>query len=225
MRHAPEPLPLPAHDVLAELLHSVSQPLTALHCSLELSLDQDSEQSAGVSTALEQTDRVIDIIRLMREYLDSEHHVPATQAVPLAPAVQGVLEQLSAVAEAREIPLLASLRSKAVMAVPEFCLHRALQYLIGALVEDEPRHRAIVVLLEDGSAQCQLSVHSLPRMVSTNREPRRAAVSDILRQVRLAIAGRTLEAGGAFLESYGDDKPGFVVSIPRLEAEVSQLLA
>jgi hypothetical protein len=225
MMHAPELPPLPSHDVLGELLHALSQPLTTLHCSLELSLDQDSGQPAGVSTALEQTDRVIDIIRLMREYLDSEHHMSATRSVPLAPAVQRVLEQLSVVAEAREIPLLASLCSKAVIAVPEFWLHRALHYLIGALVDDEPCHRAIVVVLEDGSARCRLSVHSLPRMACANREPRRAPASDTLRQIRRAIAWRTLEAGGALLESYGDDKPGFVVSIPRIEAQVSQLLA
>jgi hypothetical protein len=225
--HAPEPPPLPNHDVLVELLHSLSQPLTALHCSLELSLDQDSERPAVVSSALKQTDRVIDIIRLMREYLDSEHPVSETPSpsVPLGPAVLGVLEQLSVVAEAREIPLLASLCSKAVIAVPEFWLHRALHYLIGALVEGEPCHRAIVVLLEDGPARCRLSVHSLPRTGSAIRQPRSATASDTLRQVRRAIAWRILEAGGALLESYGDDKPGFVVSIPRVEAQVTQRLA
>ncbi len=67
----------PSPDVLGELLHSLSQPLTTLRCSLELSLDHATEvvaeeQQASVSAALQQTEKVIGMIQLMREYLDAE---------------------------------------------------------------------------------------------------------------------------------------------------------
>ena len=223
MIHASEQSAVPSQDVLVTLLHSLSQPLTALHLSLELSASQDPEASAVVSAALEQTDRVIEIIRLMREYLDSEQQGAAAQFVPVATAVQEVLEELSVAASARDTTLLASLRSAVAIAVPGFWLHRALHYLIGSLVEDAPFQGTIVVLLEDRTRDCLLSMHTLPGGVPANRRPQRTAGSDTLRQVRLAIARRALEAGGASLEPYGAENPGFLISIPPSEPQISQL--
>ncbi len=69
------------NDVLGELLHSLSQPLTSLRCSLELSLDLALEEGAEqrqerVAAALQQTESVIGMIQLMREYLDAEQSGP-----------------------------------------------------------------------------------------------------------------------------------------------------
>ena len=61
------------HVMLGELLHSLSQPLTSLRCSLELSVEEIIGQPQNaVAAALEQTDRVIAVVRLMREYLETE---------------------------------------------------------------------------------------------------------------------------------------------------------
>ncbi len=74
------PLPQPESlrtGVLGELLHSLSQPLTSLRCSLELSIDEDAAQShQTVAAALEQTERVIRVVRLMQEFLDSDPAEP-----------------------------------------------------------------------------------------------------------------------------------------------------
>ena len=58
--------------MLQDLLHVLSQPLTTLHCALEHSLGADDPAQGDVALALEQTDRVIDAVRLMREYLEAE---------------------------------------------------------------------------------------------------------------------------------------------------------
>src|SRR6266436_6630688 len=72
-------------DLLGELLHSLSQPLTGLRCSLELSLqvpvdrsieEVTEQQQANVSVALQQTEKVIGMIQLMREYLDAGQPAP-----------------------------------------------------------------------------------------------------------------------------------------------------
>lgn len=217
--------PLPNRDMLGRLLHSLSQPLTALHCSLELSADQGPEPSAVVSAALEQTDRVIEIIRLMREYLDSEQQRAVSHFFPVAAAMQEVLEQVSAVAGAREIMLLASLRSNVAIAVSEFWLHRALHYLIASLVEVAPHQGAIIVLLEERSPRCLLSAHILPGAASENRIPTLSANNETLQQARLAIARRVMESGGATLQSYVGENSGFLVSIPHLVPQSSQRFA
>ena len=76
--------PAPEPNVLGEMLHSLNQPLTTLRCILEISLDragqvrardrarQDDEADFKdtVAAALHQTERVIDMVQLMRAYLD-----------------------------------------------------------------------------------------------------------------------------------------------------------
>jgi len=66
-------------DVLGELLHSLSQPLTGLLCSLELSLHLPAglsleeiveQRQESVAAALEQTEKVIAVVQSLRDYLD-----------------------------------------------------------------------------------------------------------------------------------------------------------
>ena len=96
--------------MLGELLHSLSQPLTSLRCSLELSLELSPEelaeqQQGSVAVALQQTEKVIGMIQLMREYLDAEQPGPEACSTALAPALRSVIEELSSIAAVRGIPL------------------------------------------------------------------------------------------------------------------------
>jgi len=79
MNVSPAPAPESRlQDVLGELLHSLSQPLTTLHCALELSIDPVAEQQQkAVYAALEQVDRAIHVVELMRECLEGEPVTPA----------------------------------------------------------------------------------------------------------------------------------------------------
>jgi signal transduction histidine kinase len=92
-------------QLLGELLHSLSQPLTSLRCSLELSMDElaDSPQQS-VSAALQQTERVIGMIQLMREFLDIQEQTGGKQ-VALMPVVNSVCDDLSSIAAIRNIHL------------------------------------------------------------------------------------------------------------------------
>jgi len=204
-----------SHDVLRDLLHFVSQPLTTLRCALEGSIAQEEVKCAeDVVLALEQTDRVIEAVRLMREYLEAEQGCLSAAPVPLSSAVDRVLEKLAVLAEARSVRLLACGVSKATVQVRETWLQRALFYLVGALIESETPGRAITVLIEDGASQSVISGHSLPAKSSRDCPPRCGPVSNVLGQVKVAIAQRAFESSGAFVELYSDDKPGFTIRIP-----------
>jgi hypothetical protein len=72
-------------DALGEMFHSLSQPLTSLRCSLELSLQLpvglSTEEVAeyhqqSVTRALQQTERVIALIESIREYMDASGTIP-----------------------------------------------------------------------------------------------------------------------------------------------------
>jgi hypothetical protein len=97
-------LPEAAHipNILGDLLHSICQPLTTLRCSLELSLDQETQflsdrflgepmtnasgpRQGGISLALQQTDEVIRLIQLMRDYLDADQRASQTRSSESSP--------------------------------------------------------------------------------------------------------------------------------------------
>ena len=57
------------HSFISEVFHNLSQPLTALHCSLELALDRDTsleQLRASVQTALESAERLRQRLMLVR---------------------------------------------------------------------------------------------------------------------------------------------------------------
>jgi hypothetical protein len=214
--------------VLQDLLHLVSQPLTTLHCALEHSLEADeAAQPDDLALALEQADRVIEAVRLMREYLEAERGNFLAEPFPVGLAIENVLEQLSVLAEARGVSLFACGASRAAIPVKDAWVQRALLYLFVLLLETAPASRAIVVVLEDSSTQSVISGHSLPAKASSDLAQASLPQSDALQQVKIAIAQRVLASSGASVELYTDGKPGFTIRIPRTQtgSRINQLTA
>jgi signal transduction histidine kinase len=210
-------------DVLGELLHSLSQPLTSLRCSLELSLDLSPDAAAerrqeSVSAALQQTEKVIGMIQLMREYLDAEQPGPGSFSAALAPALKNVVEELSTIAAVSGVRLCLVGTCSASLPLPEARLRLALQYLITSIVEAQPDGGKVMLLLGEGPVGTVLRVEG-ERDLSRGNMLTTSAPSDagsMLRRVRLAIAGRVLETAGASLAvaSGSGDPVGFVLRIP-----------
>lgn len=209
--------------MLGELLHSLSQPLTGLLCSLELSLqlpldlsiEQVAEQQqANVSVALQQTEKVIGMIQLMREYLDAEQPAQDAFSSALAPATRGVFEELSSIAAVRGVRLRLIGTCAATVPVPESRLRLALQYLITTLIEGQPVGGKVMLLLGEGPAGAVLRVEG--ERGSQQQQPSATSPQTTLRRARIAIAGRVLESAGASLVFGGGDVDpiGFVLRIP-----------
>jgi signal transduction histidine kinase len=210
-----------AHNpaVLQDLLHVLSQPLTTLHCALERSLEADAAaQMDDVAIALKQTDRVIEAVRLMREYLEAEEGCFLAEPFPLGLAIENVLEELSVLAEACGLQLFAFGTSRVALPVKRAWLQRALLYIVALLLESEPAGRAIVVMLEDGAAHSVISGHCLPVNASFGSALPSASHSNTLQQVRIAIAQRVLASSGGSIQFYSDGKSGFAIRIPQPQA-------
>ncbi len=214
--------------LMHEMLHLLSQPLTTLHCALEHSLTQDAAERAGeVALALEQTDRVIAAVRLMREYLEAEEGCFVAPPFPLGLATENVLEQLSVLAEARGAHLFAAGTSTAAIPVRNAWLQRALFYLLGALIEGCSAGQAITILLEDAGSSSVISGHNLPASDAPDDPPppasKPAPDSNTLWQVKLEIARRVLESSGASVELYSGAKPGFIIRLPHRRAPSQEI--
>ncbi len=211
----PQGPPAPCGDVLGELLHSLSQPLTGLRCSLELSLEEIAEQQQeSVAAALQEAEKIIGMIQLMREYLDAEQPGPEARPVALAPALRSVIGELSSIAAVRGIQLCLTGTSGAALPVPESRLRLALQYLIATVIEAQPAGGKVTLLLGEGPAGAVLRVEGERGFRKLEQN---ATSAPTLRRARLAIAGRVLESAGVSLViGEGDGDPsGFVLRIPR----------
>jgi len=207
------------NDVLGELLHSLSQPLTSLRCSLELSLESSldraleavaEQRQERIAAALEQTERVIGMIQLMREYFDAGQPAPGTRSTALMPAIQSVIEELSSIAAVRSVQLLLVGTCTAQLRVAESRLRLALQYLITTMIDAQTAGGKVVLLLGEGPSGSVLQGEGESGFRVTG-------TTSTSRGMRLAIARRVLEtAGASMIFSGGDvDPTGFVLRIPR----------
>jgi hypothetical protein len=211
-------------QLLGELLHSLSQPLTSLRCSLELSMDElaDSPQQS-VSAALQQTERVIGMIQLMREFLDTQEQTGGKQ-VALMPVVNSVCDDLSSIAAIRNIHLRVVGTFGARVRIPEPRLRIALQYLLLGMIEQQPEDSEIIILLGEGSKGALLRAQSASVYAESERRnppPKRDSARAIMRRVQLAIACRVLESGRAVV-AVDENTSGFVLRIPRRAAKKSE---
>jgi hypothetical protein len=206
-------------DVLGELLHCLSQPLTSLRCSLELSIDEVPErQQKGVWVALQNTEKVIGMVQLMREYLDAERPAPQLQTTALAPVLRSVIEEMSSIADVRGVRVRLVGTCTATVPVLESRLRLALQYLVAATLESQLKGGRVLLLLGEGPAGAVLRVEGECPSATAPSIP-----VSTLRPVRLAIASRVLETAGASLvfsisNQRASGPSGFVLRIPRRAA-------
>jgi signal transduction histidine kinase len=73
----------PEHSA-AELFHELTQPLTTLHCCLELSLKKtprSAKSRRDLQIALQQTENVVKLIAQLRALVDTEN-TPAPESFP-----------------------------------------------------------------------------------------------------------------------------------------------
>lgn len=201
-------------EMIGALLHSLSQPLTTLCCSLELSMEKTAgQQHEAVATALEQAERVIGLVKLLREYLDAELTQPAAKALMVMPVLRGVVDQLASLAAVRHTSVRLVGDCMARVPLSQARLGLALQYLIGGMIDAQPPNGQVVLKLHSSAHESILRAQA--RATSQSPDTPVDSVQAVLRQARLAIARRLLDPAGVVLEaSEHGPAAGFLLHIP-----------
>ena len=110
-------------ESISEAFHSFNQPLTALHCGLELCLLKErtgEEYRERIEDALGNAGTVLQLSKAVRELVEAVDPGEELQPVGLQPLLSTLSEELSVVAEAAVVVLKSSCPNDvAVMADPE----------------------------------------------------------------------------------------------------------
>jgi len=189
---------------VADVFHRLSQPLTALQCSLELSLGRDQtsqEFRASVEAALQNAERLRQRLLLLRELSDADDPGDVSAPVDLQHLLQELREDLLPVFESAggRFDLtsdLVQIRGNGTK------LTRALFYLLEYLLRSSPRaslrvhvgqangHQAEIRITSEGAVSSAASVVDLS-------EPISAGEMEIARRAFRAVGGDLAFVGSA----------------------------
>ena len=200
---------------VSSLFHELGQPLTALHCSLELALRKPStmkELRNSLQQAMELSTRLLTLTAQERQMADAED---AGDPAPmdLSDAVRVVAEEIHPVAESLRKRVLVAASSpviiyadrermqRALFAATDLCLHRlaARQNLLLAVAP----HEKVVM--------CYVGGHACPIPTATDAHALRAFGVDVPTRVisRMVAAG-----GGSMREHFFVNHCACVLSFP-----------
>jgi signal transduction histidine kinase len=106
--------------VLAQLLHALSQPLTGLQCSMEVTLASPHPSERYVQClreGLEFTERMRALVEAIREVTDAEQENKQTENVDLKSALRDAVEGLVPVAKSKSVDLVLNCALPEVLSV------------------------------------------------------------------------------------------------------------
>jgi len=199
-------------SLVSEVLHKLSQPLTALQCSLELSLVRDQtceEFRASVEAALQNAGRLRQNLLLLRELSDAEDPGDISAPVALQPLLLGLREDFLPVCESAggrfdlHCPPL-QVRGNAAR------LARAFFYLLEYLLRSA-RHRSLSVTVKRTQArraEIKITFSGADSPAQDASEPISAGEVEIARRTFRAVGGDL-----AFAES-ASRPSAWIVSLP-----------
>jgi signal transduction histidine kinase len=131
------------HSFVSEVFHNLSQPLTALQCSLELSLFRDQtldELRASVETALQNAECLRQRLLLLRELDEANHPGDLSQPTDLIGLLGELQEELLPVCESAGLRFEVQSQCRAIKVYGnETKLMRGFYYLLEYLLRYSPK--------------------------------------------------------------------------------------
>lgn len=195
-----------ARRLSSDLFHALSQPLTALRCSLELALQQTptvEQYHESVSRALAQAERVSWLAMGIRELFEAQQSGDGCEALLLRDAVENAIDEVLLVAEAAGVRICFSPRSACPVWFEAQRLRQGLFHLLGFVVSHGERDSLLRIELAKSEGRSLLSLN-VPRGCRTDHPSssdaeERDRPHELARRLAAGIARAIFEAaGGSF---------------------------
>jgi two-component system OmpR family sensor kinase len=194
-------------QLISELFHALNQPITALRCSLELSLHRPrvAEQDRDtLRMALDQAEQIARLSTGIRELLQADDPGDNCQALPLQSYLREAVADFQPVAEARRIELV--LRSAGACHVwLEPCrLRQAMFCLLESVLNASPADTAVAIEATEQGSDSVITLTWAER--DANLRDRSAVLgletpgSGPSQRLGWAIARRIVESAGGTVE-------------------------
>lgn len=193
--------------LLSELFHALNQPLTTLHCALELALQRphrEAECRHTLEAALLQAENVTRLTSGIRELLEADEPGDHGEVVALDAAVLEAVGDWLPVAEAAQIALLPQNLAACPVNFEPQRLRQALFRLLESVLHCASAGATVTIELTHSAGEVCLRITTLP-----GNQPRTENSSSlgqaecklevVQRRLGLAIAGSIFDAAGASL--------------------------
>lgn len=181
---------------ISELFHTVSQPLTGLHCLLEVSLMKRQTAEGyrrDIQKAVEATSRLVESLRQARELAEAQD--PGNcELVNFPKMVEEIAGEFSPLLEATHIKSSISVNPEAFVHADPAKLRRCVFYLFDSILHDLPLGSELFISTE---AHVGVRFYIGPRIAQFSLKLPDAPSEEVSRSV--AIAQRSLEAIGGRL--------------------------
>lgn len=187
-------------QLLSDLFHALSQPLTTLRCGLGLSLQKlpdDNQNRQSLEIASQAAESVARLVAGIRELMESANSNPAAERSNVTECLQGMVDDLRPVAQSMRLSLCLTPAVSIHVAIEPARLRQALFHLLGFALESSAAGSELQIAVFEEDLKAVLTMQGLA--------PDRPFPQDQALQMRLAlaIADRTFETagGGLHLES------------------------
>ena len=201
MENRTVPAEYESRQLVSDLFHQLSQPITTLCCSLELALLQtpDAEQYGEiVSQALCQAEKVSSLATAIRELFDASQPGEHGEVLELGAALAETVSDLLPVAESAEVQVCHVPGPACPVRFDAARLRQGLFHLIGFVIGSGAPGAVVKIELEARGAEAMLAL-TVSRESVGERSPDSISDRELLRRLGLGIARAIFVAAGGSL--------------------------
>ena len=203
-------------QVMSDIFHDLSQPLSTLTCLLEINLLLSrtvKQWRHDLKIALKQIHSIVSYIRALRELWEAGNQQQDQQVLSLVAGLREAVADLLPVAESARVTLFLTTSSDCLVKFQASRLRQALVHLLEFSLESSAPDAEVKITADEkdatGRIRIVLSAVALSEINESGPTPEAGAKSpqserkgrEMKRRVALAVAGRIFESAGGSLQT------------------------